>query len=86
MLPDWLKSGGATKENETERDGFLSYSAEIHSVGLGVYDGMKTWRVRPKKMRDNSDVQAEKHYYAGGYVVGTLFQALIFLMIATISL
>jgi hypothetical protein len=86
MLPDWLTGGGATKESETKRDGFLSYSAEIHSVGLGVYDGMKTWRVQPKKMRDNSDVDKEPHYYAGGYVAGTILQFVIVLAIALVGL
>jgi len=56
---------------------FLSTTTEWHSLALGVYDGMKTWRVRPKEMRDNKDVENEPHYYAGGYVVGTLLQLLI---------
>jgi len=58
-------------------DGFLSTRAEIHSLALGIYDGMKTWRVRPEEMRDNEDVEAEPHYYSGGYVVGTLLQLLV---------
>lgn len=61
-------------ESETDRDGFLSYSAEWHALSLGVFDGMKTWRVRPKEMRDNVDVEKEPHYYTGGYVLGTLLQ------------
>jgi hypothetical protein len=56
---------------------FLSTKAEWHSLSLGIYDGMKTWRVRPKEMRDNKDVEAESHYYAGGYVIGTLLQLVI---------
>jgi hypothetical protein len=56
---------------------FLSTKAEWHALSLGTYDGMKTWRVRPDEMRDNKDVQAESHYYAGGYVIGTLLQLLI---------
>lgn len=79
---DWLLGGGATSEEDTERDGFASYSAEVHAIGLGVYDGMKTWRVRPKEMRDNPDVQAEPHYYAGGYVAGTVLQLLVVVVAA----
>jgi len=58
-------------------DGFLSNRAEIHALALGIYDGMKTWRVRPKEMRDNEDVEAESHYYAGGYVAGTILQLIV---------
>jgi hypothetical protein len=66
-----------TSEKDTARNGVLSYPAEWHALGLGTYDGMKTWRVSPKGMRDNDDVDAEPHYYAGGYVVGTLLQLCI---------
>jgi len=68
------------------KGGFLSKNAEIHSLALGTYDGMKTWRVRPKKMRENDDVQAEPHYYAGGYIVGTLLQLGIVAAIAHFGL
>jgi hypothetical protein len=63
------------------RTGFLSTRAEIHSLALGTFDGMKTWRVRPKAMRDNDDVEAEPHYYAGGYVVGTGLQLLVCIVV-----
>lgn len=59
------------------RTGFLSTRAEIHSLALGAYDGMQTWRVRPKEMRDNDDVEAEPHYYSGGYVAGTILQLIV---------
>lgn len=71
MLPD------GANESDTERDGFLSYAAEWHALSLGVFDGMKTWRIRPKELRDHPDVKAEKHYYTGGYVIGTLLQLAI---------
>lgn len=74
---DWLRDAGAKSESDTERDGFLSYSAETHAVGHGLYDGMRTWRVRPKRLPDNDDVQAEPHYYKGAYVAGTLLQLAI---------
>lgn len=68
---------GTPHEDETKRDGFLSYSAEVHAVGLGFYDGMKTVRARPQGIPDNADAQAEPHYYKGSYVAGTVTQAVI---------
>jgi hypothetical protein len=67
----------AEEESDSERNGFLSYAAEWHSLSLGTFDGMKTWRVRPKEYPDVDDVQAEKWYYAGGYVLGTLLQLVV---------
>lgn len=64
-------------ESDTDRDGFLSYAAEWHAFSIGLYDGMKSWRVRPKALPDNPDVQAEPHYYKGAYVIGTLVQLLV---------
>jgi len=32
MIPDWLLEGGATDEDDTERDGFMSYSGEWHAA------------------------------------------------------
>lgn len=69
-----MSNPDAPTEAESERNGFLSYAPEWHALSLGVYDGMKTWRVRPRELRDNKDVEAEPHYYAGGYVIGTLLQ------------
>lgn len=71
----------AKRESDSERDGFLSYAAETHSMSLGVYDGMKTWRLRPKEMRDNPNVTREPWYYTGGYVIGTLLQLVIVLVV-----
>ncbi|SNZ18152.1 hypothetical protein SAMN06269185_3263 [Natronoarchaeum philippinense] len=70
-LPD-----GAT-EDETERDGFLSYAIEWHAFAHGVYDGMRTPKARPGELPDIEDVQQEPHYFKGGYVIGTLLQLLI---------
>lgn len=69
----------ALREQDTERDGFLSYSAEWHALSHGVFDGMRTVRARPSGLPENEDVQAEPHYYKGGYVLGTLFQLAILL-------
>lgn len=71
ILPD------SSDESETERDGFLSTRREIHAAGIGLYDGMRTWRTRPREMPDNEDAQAEPHYYKGAYVAGTILQAVL---------
>jgi hypothetical protein len=63
----------APSEDESDRDGFLSYSAEWHSLSHGLYDGLRSIKTMPT----NSDVQKEPHYYKGAYVVGTLLQALL---------
>lgn len=67
----------SSDESETERDGFLSTRTELHAVGIGLYDGMRTWRHRPDSLPENEDVQAEPHYYKGAYVVGTVLQTTI---------
>ena len=64
-------------EDDTKRDGVLSYSAEWHAAAHGAYDGMRSWKARPGELPDNPDVQAEPHYYKGAYVIGTVLQALI---------
>jgi len=59
-------------------DRLLSNRAGLFSLALGIFDGMKTWRVRPKEMRENKNVQENPQYYSFGYVVGTLLQLLVF--------
>lgn len=61
-------------EDDTERDGFLSYGAEWHALAHGVYNGMRSLRARPGELPDRPDVRAEPHYYKGGYVAGTVLQ------------
>jgi len=56
----------------------VSNRTGLFSLSLGVFDGMKTWRVRPKKMRENKNVQENPQYYSLGYVIGTLLQLLVF--------
>lgn len=72
-------------EDETERDGVLSYAAEWHAFAIGFYDGMKSWRLRPGELPENDDVQAEPHYYSGAYVLGTLLQAFVAVALAGVS-
>jgi hypothetical protein len=35
----WIQAAGAKTEADSERDGFLSYHAESHAVGLGISAG-----------------------------------------------
>lgn len=72
----------AANESDDPYDGAFSYAAEGHAFTHGVYDGMKNWRVRPKQLPDNDDVQKEPHYYKGGYVIGTLLQVGVVCVIA----
>lgn len=80
------------KESQSEYDGFLSIYAEFHSFSLGIYDGMRTFGLRPDGMRDNPDVDKEPHYYSGGYIFGTIVQALslvslsLFVLILSVSI
>lgn len=63
---EWLLGGGATEESDTERDGFLSYSAEVHAVGNGFSKGFAG-----KEMTATArDSKREKHYFRGAWVVG----------------
>jgi len=76
-----LASAGKPTEQSSDRNGFLSYAAETHALGIGVYHGMKSPIPKPpKEVPDNEDVKAEPHYYKGGFVLGTFLQA--FLIVA----
>lgn len=83
FLPDWMVSGNARDEDETPRAGFLSTTTEVHAAGHGIYGGLTSPRPwAASGLPENPDVQAEPHYFKGGFVVGTMFQ-LVF--IATIT-
>lgn len=68
-------------EDETERDGVFSYAAEWHAFTHGVFLGITTkpWRTPPEPT--NRDVDLESHYYRGGYVIGTLLQVALLLLL-----
>lgn len=75
-LRQFVRNAGTLGEENTDRDGFLSHSAETHAVGHGLFHGLtsRPWRARPATIPDNQDVQAEIHYFKGAYVVGTVLQ------------
>lgn len=72
-------------ERDTERDGAFSYAAEVHAFAIGVYKGCTSLRSHPSRSDSgtvidattNKDVEREPHYYAGGYVLGTLLQVMV---------
>jgi hypothetical protein len=64
----------APTEDDSKRDGFLSYAAEWHSMTHGVFKGFTTHPFQTPPQPDNADVRKESHYYAGGYMIGTLLQ------------
>lgn len=68
-------------EDETNRDGVFSYAAEWHAFTHGVFLGLTTkpWRTPPEPT--NRDVELESHYYRGGYVIGTLLQVALLLLL-----
>lgn len=72
----------APSEDDTERNGFLSYAAEWHSLSHGLYDGIRSIKTMPT----NADVQKEPHYYKGAYVVGTVFQFTVIVLTALLGL
>jgi len=71
----------ASSEDGSKRAGFLSYAAEWHSFSIGFYDGMKSPKTRPKKLPENPDIQEEPHYYKGAYVLGTVLQLAIIVIV-----
>lgn len=72
-----MVSPDAPSEDDSERNGVLSYAAEWHALTHGVYLGLTTRpRVTPPQPQ-NRDVRKEPHYYRGGYVIGTLLHLAI---------
>jgi hypothetical protein len=75
LLKRRLRAMGAEDESDTDYDGFLSYSAETHAVGHGLYHGLRTRRLTAgAELPDNEDVQAEPAYFKGAFVAGTILQ------------
>jgi len=76
-VQDAIVDAGAKTESDSGRDGFMSYAAETHAIGHGLYEGLTSRRLSPATLPDNKDVQAEPQYYKGAYVLGTLLQVAI---------
>lgn len=82
IIPDWLFGGGAADESDTDRDGFLSYSGEIHAVGNGIAKGLAAVDPRPTA----ADSQAEPHYFRGGWAVGYLVKLIAVVYTLSVAL
>lgn len=85
-LLQWLRQAGASSEGQSSRDGFLSHAAESHAAAHGLYDGMKSYKATPGELPDIEDVQDEKPYYKFFYVVGTILQVLILVVVLHLGL
>lgn len=48
-------------------------TAEIHALSLGIYAGLSETR-SSKMPTENPDVAMEPHYWAGGYIFGTVLK------------
>lgn len=68
-------------EDDTARDGTLSYSKEWHALGYGIYYSLLTLRPVPGLVdyaRDSyDDVDKEPHYYVFGFILGSVIQYLL---------
>lgn len=50
----------------------LNTTAEVHAAVHGIYAGMTEWK--GAELPDDEDIQAEPHYFKGGYILGTLLR------------
>lgn len=80
----WPFGGNATEESDTERNGFLSYSAEVHAVGHGMFMGFRTrpWERPPEPT--HPDAEKEPHYYQGGFVFGSVLQVVLIVVLVKV--
>lgn len=79
----FLKTAGAPEESDTQRDGFLSYSAETHAVGVGVYYGFidfKDWDGLPEDYAEGKHIE-KGHYPKAGYVCGAALRVACYLVL-----
>lgn len=79
----FVKGAGALNEEDTERDGFLSYSGETHGLALGIYHGFidfKDWGGLPEGYAEGKNVE-KGHYPKFGYVLGAVVRVLCYLAV-----
>lgn len=71
---------GANDEEDTEDNGFMSYSGEVHAAALGFSHGARDpFNLSPKELPQGDteheiDCRKEPGYYRAAFVVGTLAQ------------
>lgn len=66
QLLEFARSTDASSEEDSKRDGFLSYSAETHAAMNGFYKGATGMRPNPTE----PDSEREVHYFRGFFVAG----------------
>jgi len=79
MILARIKEAGALNEEDTSRDGFLSYSGETHGLTVGIYYGFidfKDWDGLPEDYADGKNIE-RGWYPKAGYVLGAVIRLLI---------
>lgn len=82
-LLSFIKTAGAPTEEDTERDGFLSYSAETHGLALGFYYGFidfRDWDGLPEDYAEGKHVETG-WYPKAGYVCGAALRVACYLVL-----
>ena len=51
---------------------FMNEIPEVHATVHGIYAGLAEWK--GTELPQNEDIQAEPHYFKGGYIIGTLMR------------
>ena len=83
-----IKEAGAASEDDTERDGFLSYSGETHAVGVGIYYGFidfRDWGGLPEDYAEGKNI--EPGWYAkGGYIIGAILRVSLYIALGGLAM
>ena len=83
----WIKEAGAATEDDSERDGFLSYSGETHAVGVGIYHGFidfRDWGGLPENYAEGKNIEAG-WYAKAGYIVGAILRVSLYIVLGGIA-
>lgn len=79
----FVKTAGALRESDTERDGFLSWSGETHGLAVGFYYGFidfRDWDGLPEGYADGKNIE-RGWYPQAGYVVGAATRVVAYLLL-----
>lgn len=66
-------------------DGAFSTAGEYHAFAHGVYMGVTTHPLQTPPEPDREDVRLEQPYYRAGYVVGTLLQVVVIVILLRVG-
>lgn len=79
----FIRTAGAANEEDTERDGFLSYSGETHGLAVGIYYGFidfADWGGLPEGYAEGKNIE-RGWYPKAGYIVGASLRVACYLAI-----